>query len=230
MYDNWLLNDLIPECHEFLADRVLMKDIAAGEVLFEPNAPILNIIFPIDGIVSMQSQTADGQTVENFSMGRDGGIGVYYMLGLKRLPSFAVTVISGRACWIPISTLEEAAARFPCVRPALSACMVRVFRRMAQGVVCASCHSASQRIATWLLHADDRLNRSKFDLTQRAFSSILGLRASTISEAYNSLISTGSIQHSRGNLEILNRDILKSHACECYNEVCLEKLTQLSIS
>ena len=229
MYDNWLLDDLIPECHEFLADRVMIKDIAAGEVLFEAHAPILNIIFPIDGIVSIQTRTADGQTVENFSMGRDGGIGVYYMLGLKRLPSFAVTAISGRACWIPVSTLEEAISRFPCVRPALSACMVRVFRRMAQSVVCASCHSASQRIATWLLHADDRLQRDRFDLTQRAFSSIFGLRASTISEAYNNLITSGSIQHSRGNLNIIDRELLKAHACECYEAVCMANLSKISI-
>jgi len=227
MHANWLLNDLSPDCLDFLGERAMVKPIAAGELLFEANAPIQNLIFALDGIISVQARAQDGRTVENFLMGRDGVIGSHYLLGFRRSPSRAVTVISGRACWIPVAIFEEANARFPCIRPALAACMLRVFQRMAQNILCASYHTAQQRIASWLLHADDRLEREKFDLTQRALSDILGLRAATVSEAYNRLLALGAIRHSRGNLQILDRAMLKAQTCECYDETCLERQAKL---
>ncbi|MDE2404591.1 MAG: Crp/Fnr family transcriptional regulator [Sphingomonadales bacterium] len=227
MNDNWLLGDLAPECLEFLNEHVHKKSIAAGEILFEEGAPVQNLIFPIDGMVSVQCSTQDGRHAEVFAMGRDGAIGAHYLLGLRRFPCYAVTVISGRAIWIPVAAFLDAIERFPCVVPALNACLLRVFSRMAQNVLCASHHSAPQRIANWILHAQDRVERESFDLTQRALSDILGLRSATVSEAYNRLLSAGAIQHSRGNLQVVDREVLHSLACECYDQTHLDCLRKV---
>jgi CRP-like cAMP-binding protein len=191
-------------------------------------APLQNLIFPVDGLVSLQLTVADGRLVENIALGRDGVLGAQVLIGETQLSSTAVTVISGHAGWLPIPDFLEAMENFPCVRPAVLACMARMMRRLMQGVACASVHSAVQRIATWLLHADDRLLGESFHLTQRTLADIFGLRPATVSDACNKLLSVGAIHYSRGKLEILDRPLLEAQACECYQAVCLHKLQQLT--
>lgn len=226
MSANWLLDALSPHCQAFLADRLMTKQINSGEVLYEAGSPLQNLIFPLDGLVSLQLQISDGRLVENISLGRDGVLGGQYLIGETRLPTTAVTVIAGRASWLPIPDFLEAMERFPCVRPAIFACMARMMRRLMQGVACANVHSAAQRISTWLLHTDDRVQVDSFDLTQRTLANIFGLRAATVSEACNGLLNAGAIHYSRGHLSILDRSLLEAQACECYESVSLQTLVE----
>jgi CRP-like cAMP-binding protein len=226
MNANWLLGALSPACQDFLAPRLMTKPINSGEVLYEAGAPLQNLIFPLDGLVSLQLQIKDGRLVENISLGRDGVLGGQYLIGETRLPSNAVTVISGRASWLPIPDFIEAMQLFPCVKPAIFACMARMMRRLMQGVACANVHSATQRISTWLLHTDDRVEAESFDLTQRTLANIFGLRPATVSDACNGLLHTGAIHYSRGRLSIMDRTLLEAQACECYESVRLHTLAE----
>lgn len=94
---NLILSCLAPECRAFLEERMLTKPIASGEVLYEPNAPLQNLIFLHSGLVSLQHTLKDGRTVEKMMVGTDGVVGAEYLMGDIRFPCHAVTVISGRA-------------------------------------------------------------------------------------------------------------------------------------
>lgn len=218
---NLLLASVSPDCRAFLEERMLTKPIMSGEVLYEPDAPLLNLIFPHDGLISFQATLRDGRTVEKMTVGKEGFVGVAYLLGERRFPCHAVTVISGRASWVPVTDFGVAMEKFPCLRPSLSAYTMQMVKQLMQSVVCASVHSASQRIATWLLHADDRSQTSSFDLTQRTLANIFGLRLATVSDACSRLHGAGAIDHSRGVMAIANRTLLEAQACECYEAVRL---------
>lgn len=213
---NMILDSLAPACRVFLEERMLTKAIGAGEVLYEPDAPLHNLIFPLNGLVSLQHMLKEGRVVERMSIGMDGVIGAEYLIGDMRSPCQAVTVISGRASWLPVKDFATAMEKFPCVQPALLAYVVRTLRRLMQAVACASVHSATQRIASWLLHADDRILGSKFDITQRTLADIFGLRLATVSDGCNRLFRADAIHYSRGTLNIVSRAALESQACECY--------------
>lgn len=216
---NALFSALSPECASFLTERMLTKPIISGEVLYEPDTPLLSLIFPHDGLISLQTTLQDGRTVEKMSVGRDGFVGLEYLFGESRFPSHAVTVIPGQASWLSVHDLAAAQEKFSEIKPLLSGYALRTYQRLMQTIVCASLHSASQRIATWLLHAEDCSQSSSFDLTQRTLANIFGLRLATVSDACARLQSAGAIDHSRGTIRIVNRTLLEEQACECYEAV-----------
>lgn len=227
MEENWILRSLSPDCRDFLADRVMIKPIHSGEILFEAGAPAHNVIFPLDGLVSLRLALKDGRLVEHIALGREGIVGGLLVVGQTRAIATALTVISGSAAWLPMPDFVEAMDVFPCVRPASLVCTAQMMRRLMQSVTCTAVHSATQRLATWLLHADDRVKGRSFDITQRTLADIFSLRPATVSDACNKLLSAEAIHYSRGNLSVLDRSLLEAQACECYDAVCLRKLEQL---
>ena len=226
---NSVLRGLSQGCRDFVADRVMIKPIHSGEILFEAGAPSQNVIFPLDGLVSLRLGLKDGRMVEHIALGRDGIVGGLSVIGETRAIATALTVISGSAAWLPMHDFHEAMETYPCVRPASLACMGHMMRRLMQSVACAAAHSATQRVATWLLHADDRVQGQSFDITQRTLADLFSLRPATVSEACNKLLSVGAIHYSRGNLSVLDRDLLEAQACECYEAVCLRNLEQFNL-
>lgn len=161
----------------------------------------------------------DGRTVEKLTLGKDGFIGIPFLYGETRFLCHAITVISGSASWISVHEFNDAAARFSCILPALQSYTIRVIKQLILSVICASVHSASQHIATWLLFADDRSQTSSFDITQRTLANIFGLRLATVGDACAKLGAAGAIDHSRGTMAIADRGILEGQACGCYHAV-----------
>jgi hypothetical protein len=80
-------------------------------------------------------------------------------------------------------------------------------------------HSASQRIATWLLRAQDRTGSDQFELTQRTLAGLFGLRLATISDASSRLVAADAIDQTRGLLTVTSRENLERAACECYSRL-----------
>lgn len=216
---NRLLNATSPACQAFLATHLVSKPVKAGTILHEAGAALEAVIFPLDALVSLQASLSDGRTVEKIAIGKDGCIGLEYMLGARSFSSRAIVALPGRLSWLPAAAFQEAMDRFPCLRSQLSAFALQKSRHMMQTIACASHHSAGQRLAAWLLHADDRMNSSSFHLTQRTLANIFGLRLATVNDACARLLVIGAIDHSRGIIRIANRALLAEQACECYEAV-----------
>ncbi len=223
MVNNWIIRSLAPDCREFLADRAMIKPINSGEVLFETGSPAQNFIFPLDGLVSLRVPLKDGRLIENVAIGREGLIGGLILLGQTRSVGTALTAISGRAAWFSLADLTAAMELDPTLEPAILASVSQLTQRLMQNVACAAAHSATQRIATWLLHAEDRMMQRRFDITQRMMADIFSLRPATVSDACNKLLTCGAIHYSRGKLSVLDRQLTEAMACECYRAVCLEE-------
>jgi len=225
--ENWFLAALTPQCRAFLHDRLVAKDVIAGQLLFKAGEPIEALIFPLDGIISLQTEIGQDQRVENLAVGLDSVIGAQVLMGETHHGQTAVALLSGKTLWLPKQDFIEALELFPCVRPAVSASMARGVRRLMQGVACANVHSAVQRIATWLLHVDDRVSAGGFDLTQKTLSEVFALRPATVSDSCSKLLASGAIHYARGRISILDRACLLQHACACYEAVSHETLKDL---
>ncbi|HTN14107.1 MAG TPA: Crp/Fnr family transcriptional regulator [Sphingomonadaceae bacterium] len=197
----------------------MIKPIHSGEVLFEIGSPAQNVIFPLDGLVSLRVPLKDGRLIENVAIGRDGLVGGLILLGQTRSVGTALTAISGRAAWLSLADLIAAMELDPGFKPAILENVSRLTQRLMQNVACAAAHSAAQRIATWLLHAEDRMMERRFDITQRMMADIFSLRPATVSDACNKLLSAGAIHYSRGKLSVMDRTLLEAMACECYAAV-----------
>jgi Mn-dependent DtxR family transcriptional regulator len=85
-----------------------------------------------------------------------------------------------------------------------------------QSTACNAVHSVEQRLARWLLLAEDRVGKSDFPLTQEFVAIMLGTTRPTVTVVAGTLQRAGLIKYHRGHVTILDRHKLESASCECY--------------
>ena len=188
-------------------------------MLYAQGSPLIYLIFPLNGIVSLQASLQDGRTVEENSIGPETLVGIEYFLGDRLAGYRAVVTVSGMASWLAIAEFEALLGAFPAVRDMVQDNVRLALNRLRSQVICASVHSASQRMAAWLLCAQDRTGTHQFELTQRTLAGLFGLRLATISDASSRLSAAGAIDQTRGTLTITDRGELERQACECYERL-----------
>jgi hypothetical protein len=88
-----------------------------------------------------------------------------------------------------------------------------------QTALCNAVHPVEARICRWLLEVQDRTGSSTIPLTQGALAQMLGVRRTTVTLISGRLEAAGVIHGRRGYLDIINREELKRHSCECYGQV-----------
>jgi CRP-like cAMP-binding protein len=210
---------LRPAAQEFLAKRLITRQIFAGEVIFKEGAPITHAVFPHDGVVSLMSAMDGGKSVEKSSVGREGLLGFNLVLGSGNAISTSLVQIPGYASWLGLSDLQEALADFVCVRETMLRYAAALVTQALESVACKSLHSAEQRVARWLLEAHDRVLGDRFVLTQQALAQVLGLRRATVSEACSRLHELGAIDYTRGVVTIVDRAGLEGQSCRCHQRI-----------
>jgi hypothetical protein len=85
-----------------------------------------------------------------------------------------------------------------------------------QNTCCNAAHSVEQRMAKWLLMAQDRLETPRFRVTQEFLATLLGATRQTVTGVATALQRNQLIDYTRGQMEILDRPGLEAAACECY--------------
>jgi hypothetical protein len=82
--------------------------------------------------------------------------------------------------------------------------------------VCARFHTATERLARWLLLTATSIASNTLPLTHEAVSHMVGAPRSQVTDAVGELRRSGSVASARGTIEILSRHQLRMHACECF--------------
>ena len=88
--------------------------------------------------------------------------------------------------------------------------------QQAQTVLCNGHFKIDQRLARWILMAQDRADREDLPLTHEFLSLMLGVRRAGVTNALAALEDTGAIKARRGGLSIRNRPRLVEQAGDGY--------------
>jgi hypothetical protein len=110
----------------------------------------------------------------------------------------------------------------PSFRWALLHFLRAILVQASQCGACNLCHPFMQRLARWLLMAQDR-SSAELPITHDALARLLGVRRATVSEAIESLEPRGVLMQARGLIRIRDRDHLERAACSCYRIIRLEQ-------
>ena len=207
-------------------DRALLEphaefvDLAAGQVLFEPEEDVVITHFPLTGTMAgLIVVLEDGRTAEAASIGREGAIGGIVSAGHKPAFSRAVTQIAGPALRIETARIEVAKQRSLVVRDLFARYADALLAQVMQSVVCNAFHPMRQRLARWLLTTQDRTASDELPLTQEYLAQMLGVHRLTVIRVARLLQKDGVIRSARGRLTVLNRAKLEKASCECYGAV-----------
>jgi CRP-like cAMP-binding protein len=158
----------------------------------------------------------DGTTIETSMIGRDSLIGISTILGSGRSRQWVWVTIGGSAIQLDKKFLERIFVQNETALKVLTKSYRSLITQLSQRCVCNTRHTIMERLCCWLLMVDDRVTGSKLSLTQEIIASRVGARRAGITVAAGVLQSIKAIEYRRGQLHIVNREMLEQTVCECY--------------
>jgi CRP-like cAMP-binding protein len=195
---------------------VQLVPLRRGQILYEADASIACAYFLNSGLDSVIAIMKNGESTEVALTGRQGFLGSPLCLGIRSTPFRVLVQVPGEAFAIKAEvfadvveaneTLRELAARF------IQAHTVQAMQTAA----CNRLHPVEQRLARWLLLAQDALGSGDIPLTHEFLAVILGVRRESVTLAIKILENSECLASRRGLLSIADRTQLEQCSCECY--------------
>src|SRR5262245_8330902 len=135
------------------------------------------------------------------------------------MPFWAKAQISGETLQIGVKTLESMLEQESAFYKLLFEYTHALSEQIALTITCNRFHNTEQRLARWLLMAQDRVCSDSMVLTHDNIGQLLGISRSCVSLAAGALQRIGLIHYVRGHVSILNRRELEDVVCKCYEAI-----------
>jgi CRP-like cAMP-binding protein len=214
--ENQLLAALSDEERERFLPTVERVSLTLGEVLYEPEEAIHHVYFPNSGVVSMLTILGENASVEVSTVGKEGVVGVPLFLGVNLMLNRAVVQVPGEAMSIEAEAFVDAAKHSGMFHRLLHLYTYTLLSQMSYSVACIRFHNVEKRLARWLLQIQDHVQVDEFQLTQGFIARMVGAKRPHVTTAAGNLQKAGLIRYYRGKIAVLDRDGLKTAACDCY--------------
>lgn len=217
---NRLLASLRPDDRRRLGPHLERVHLERGAVLLDVGQAIGHVWFPEGAVVSMTIVTAEGDSSEAATIGREGVVGLVAALGGGRATARAVVQVPGNVLRLPLGAMWEAFEASLSFRQSCLHHADALLAQVLQGVACAALHPVEARLCRWLLQLQDRAGgAAELPLTQDFLAEMLGVHRTSITMAALALQRAGLIAYRRGRVTVLDRARLEEAACECYATV-----------
>jgi CRP-like cAMP-binding protein len=177
---------------------------------------IKSVFFPIDSVLSVVTQMAEGGVIEVGTIGREGCSAIPFLMGATSTANDCYCQVPGRAVKIPAERFHSLRSESATFRALLDRYLQGYVNFLGQLAGCNRLHSVYERSSRWLLMTHDRVGRDSISLTHEYLAMMLGSRRSGVTIALSTLRRAGYINYSHGQIGILNRQGLEETTCECY--------------
>jgi CRP-like cAMP-binding protein len=186
------------------------------EYLQHQGVTIDTVYFPETAVVSEFHVLDDGRMIEVAMTGRGGAVGIAGIFQPDhRSPNSAEVLIEGSVLKIDAAVIRKVVQTYPDALSSVSSSLSNYIRRLSQNSVCSTFHPASERFCTWLLRLEAICGPRSLKLTQEQIAKALGVYRPSVTGIAVELKRSGIIDYSRGEITILNRQMLESSACSC---------------
>lgn len=204
-------------------DRALLQpDLEAialpvRKMLEYANKKIEFIYFPEQGLASVTGGSGKHtREVEIGIIGHEGMTGLPVIYGNHSSPHQTFIQVAGEGQRLPVAAMRGAMSR--------SATLQKLCLRYAQAFMVQTTHTAianargtiEERLARWVLMAQDRTDTKELPLTHEFLSLMLAVRRPGVTEALHGLTQRGLISHERGTIVVIDREGLKERANGLY--------------
>jgi hypothetical protein len=187
--------------------------------LHEPTEKLKFLYFPNAGLISLIVPMRDGQTVEAGVVVREGAAGIAITVGLTKSPVREIVQVAADGFKVDADVMPRILKSTPQFGATLTRYAVVRGMQVAQTVACNRLHRIEQRLARWLLMAEDRVESALIAMTHDFLATMLGTNRPTVSSAAALLQKRKSIKYVRGGVRIVDREKLEASACECYRVI-----------
>src|SRR5262245_54994084 len=217
--ENRLLAALDASGFALLRPHLSTACFAQGAILQEQEAPVAQVYFPMDGLVSLVSVMEDGREIETALVGRDGAVGAFVGVGSPNALTRATVQIPATCAVINASHFRAAASQSERIRDLILRFREALLGQCQQTAACNALHPLEVRVARLLLQALDLTAEGEIALTHESLARMLAVRRTSVTLAAHRLQADGLIRYRRGHIVVLNRVGLEDVACECYRAI-----------
>jgi CRP-like cAMP-binding protein len=216
---NLLLASLSPDDYDAIRPLLEIVALEPQRVLHNPGEASKYVYFPRSGFMSVAVALRDGSLVEVAPIGREGLAGIPATGPALTAMTNALIVVHGEdecAYRMRIDDFRHEMQKCGAFADVVDHYGEAFLGMVMQNTCCNAAHSVEQRMAKWLLMAQDRLETPRFRITQEFLATLLGATRQTVTGVASALHKNHIIDYSRGQLEIMNRPGLEAASCECY--------------
>ena len=195
-----------------------------GRILYEVGAPVDTIYFPESGLISLLVVTESGALIETATVGREGAVGLHAILGGRLSFTRAAIQIPGSFVVTSASRFAQNIANSKTIHDVIGQYTEVLWAEAQQMTACNATHDAASRLCRWLLQSADRIGSDDVPLTQEFLAQMLGVRRTTVTLLAQTMQNKGLIAYSRGRIRLVDREIVRQCACECYEAMRRDRL------
>lgn len=200
-----------------------------GQRLHEPDEIVRHVYFPLDAVVSLVRHVQAGDMVEVASCAREAMIGAPAFLDEAK--AFCTTLVkqSGAAVRLDTQSLRDEVRHRGVLEQALLHYTDALVTQLAQSAVCHRFHSVEQRVCRSLLQTlAGQESNVHIELTHEFLAQLLGVRRVGVTEAIGRLQAAGALRNRRGQLTVVDPEVLEARTCECHAVIqgALQHLSQ----
>jgi len=191
-------------------------ELKFGEILYQPDARIRHVYFPVDSFISLMIPIDGTSNLEVALVGNEGMLGSPLILGVNVSPLRAIVQGKGLAWRMSGAAFSRQLGRSAALRRGLHRYLQVRMCQLARAAACTRFHLVEQRLARCLLMTQDRAHSDKFHATHEVLAYMLGVRRVGVTKAANVLQTRQLIHYHRGEISILDRVGMEAAACGCY--------------
>jgi CRP-like cAMP-binding protein len=206
---NRILSHLSTADFALLQPYLTSVDLPLRKQLEAQGKPIDHVYFPESGFVSVVADAHGIRGIEVGLIGREGMTGLAVVMGTDRAPHDTFIQSAGTGWRIAVGNLRRSMGQSRTLHQSFllyghAFVIQATYTAMANGR-----SKIEERLARWLLMAQDRTGGDRLRLTHEFLSVMLGVRRPGVTVAINLLEEAGLIQASRGAIVIINREGLE---------------------
>ncbi|HVZ99574.1 MAG TPA: Crp/Fnr family transcriptional regulator [Caulobacterales bacterium] len=191
-------------------------DLPLRRYLEHRNREIEDVYFLETGIASVVANAQTARSIEVGLIGREGVTGCAIITGGGRSPHDTFMQVAGSGLRMEVAPFREAIAQSATLRDVLLKHLHCYIVQTAQTAFANGRGKIEERLARWLLMANDRLDGEEAPLTHEFLAMMLGVRRPGVTMALKLLEQRGLIDTQRGVIVILDRRGLEEHAGAFY--------------
>ena len=214
---NRILSRLSADDKALLRPNLEPVELAMRQVLEVPNKPIKHGYFIEYGLASIVASNGHKQ-LEVGLIGCEGLTGLPIVLGSDRSPNETFMQVPGNGLRIAADKLREAIAQSRSLELALLGFAHEFMNQTGRTALSNGTATLEERLARWLLMANDRLKGNEVPLTHEFLSLMLGVRRAGVTVALHYLEQRALISLARKQIVITDRKGLKAAANGTYHE------------
>jgi hypothetical protein len=142
---NILLDFLLSGQRKPDAPELEVASFKSGDILLDANAPIEDVFFPIDMMISTTTLMLNGTEVEVGAIGREGLSGVQLILGIDHVPGKAICQVAGRAARLSASEFTRWITHSPEASSVMLRYVQATLNALEVSIACNALHPVTAR-------------------------------------------------------------------------------------